>query len=55
MLERLDTNDDGYVSMQEYVSDTFGYSQDEIELLRKDGTTESRQILEVNILIRFIT
>ena len=47
MLHRLDINNDGYVSMEEYISDSFGYNRQEIELLRKDDTTESQQILEV--------
>ncbi|VDM31993.1 unnamed protein product [Hydatigera taeniaeformis] len=46
MLQRQDTNNDGYVSMAEYMDENFGYTLQEIEAIRKDSSTESRQILE---------
>ncbi|KAL5967649.1 Calumenin-B [Taenia solium] len=46
MLQNLDINNDGYVSMTEYINDNFGYTLQEIDAIRKDNSVESQQILE---------
>lgn len=49
MLQKLDINNDGHVSMAEYINDNFGYTLQEIDAIRKDNSTESQQILEVKL------
>ncbi|VDD77070.1 unnamed protein product [Mesocestoides corti] len=46
MLAQLDLNGDGFVSLEEYIGDTYGYSLKEIEGLRSDESTDAQQFLE---------
>lgn len=45
-FEKLDTNEDGYVSFDEYVTNTYGYSLDELNKMREDPSTDAHAFLE---------
>ncbi len=49
-LKRLDRNRDGLVSLDEYLSNTFGYSRKEIDAMETDDSTDAKNFLEVREL-----
>ncbi len=49
-LKRLDRNRDGLVSLDEYLSNTFGYSRKEIDAMETDDSIDAKNFLEVREL-----
>ncbi len=49
-LKRLDRNRDGLVSLDEYLSNTFGYSRKEIDAMETDDSIDAKNFLDVRKL-----
>ncbi len=49
-LKRLDRNRDGLVSLDEYLSNTFGYSRKEIDAMETDDSIDAKNFLDVREL-----
>ncbi len=49
-LIRLDRSRDGLVSLDEYLSNTFGYSRKEIDAMETDDSIDAKNFLDVREL-----